>query len=83
MIRTIKSLAVLGVLASGLAACSSGGDSAAVVVTPPPPAALIEDSQGAGFGTAFRAGANSDPARDPSPGDVIAVNPSAEPVKLR
>ena len=47
--------------------------------TPPPAAAKFEDQFGTKFATDFRAGPNTEPA-DVAAGDVIAVNPTAEPV---
>ena len=66
------------VAASALAACSGGGSSMAVSPPPPPPPAPQEDFFGTGFGTDFRAMANSTPAV-PKPGDIIPVSYTTEP----
>lgn len=80
MKRFLISGAALLVLAVGLSACGGGGGGGASV-TPPPASASVADQLGAGFGTDFRASPNSDP-RDLAAGDVIAVNPTAEPIPL-
>ena len=77
-----KLLAIAGLLVLGvsLSACGGGGGGSKTDVTPPPVAAAkFEDQFGAKFATAFRGGANTEPT-DVAAGDVIAVNPTAEPV---
>jgi|APFEC2959095136_1045048.scaffolds.fasta_scaffold00031_31 hypothetical protein len=75
MNRLIWKFAGIAVLAGGLAACGSTDSTAPPVPAPTPPvaAAPIEDGFGAGFGTAFRADANSVP-RDPVAGDIIPLD---------
>lgn len=75
-----KLLISLGILTLGasLSACGGGGGSK-MTTTPPPAAAKFEDQFGTKFATDFRAGPNTEPA-DVAAGDVIAVNPTAEPV---
>jgi len=72
------------VAASALAACSGGGSSMAVSPPPPPPPppAPQEDFFGTGFGTDFRAMANSTPAV-PKPGDIIPVSYTTEPQPIK
>ncbi|CAN5443918.1 hypothetical protein BH10PSE5_BH10PSE5_12080 [soil metagenome] len=81
MKRYLISGAALLVLAVGLSACGGGGGGGSATVTPPPASASVADQLGTGFGTDFRASPNSDP-RDLAAGDVIAVNPTAEPIPL-
>jgi ABC-type glycerol-3-phosphate transport system substrate-binding protein len=85
MTRILIKAAALVALAGGLAACGGGGGGGgdAVVVTPPPPpaATAFEDQFGLGFGATYRLAANTDP-RDPSPGDLIAVSFTTDPVPV-
>ena len=81
MAISIKRVAFVSAVSAGLAACGGGGsDTVAppppVVVVPPPPAP-IEDSFGAGFGTRFRVGMNTD-ATDPVPGDLGPISFTTE-----
>jgi hypothetical protein len=77
-----KLLTIVGVLALGgfLSACFGGGGGKKMTTpTTPIAAAKFEDQFGAKFGTAYRAGANTEPT-DVAAGDVLAVSPTAEPV---
>ena len=89
--QLLRNASVCAILAVGLAACS-GSDSIdtpavvappppPVVVDPPPPASFDVGQFGAGFEAAFNADLNSDPV-DPAPSDIIAVDPTADPVDI-
>ncbi|MBC7667882.1 hypothetical protein [Caulobacter sp. DWR2-3-1b2] len=85
MIRILRNIAVIGLLAASVAACGGGGGGGggSVAVTPPtasPPS--IQSAFGAGFATLFNAGPNTDPAK-PTTGDVIALSLTTDPLKLR
>lgn len=75
---------LLGLLITGVSAC--GGDkkrtsppaTPPVAGTPAPPASLAAKF-GAGFASIFGASANAEP-KDPAPGDIVAVNASADPI---
>lgn len=79
--KKLIALTVLTGLAVGLSACGGGGGggSKTVVVTPPDPGPTAK--YGAKFDAAFKADANADPVTV-APGDVVAVDPSAEPTPL-
>lgn len=82
MKRSLFTVALMTVSAAGLSACGGGGNSGGGVTTPTPtPPAPFAAQFGANFSTAYQAGANGEP-RDVVAGDVIAVNPTAEPVAL-
>lgn len=68
--------AALAVAALALSACGHGG-----VSTPPPPAKGPADHFGAGFAADFKADPNSTPPR-PTPSDIVAADPAAQPVAL-
>ncbi|MGA9659447.1 MAG: hypothetical protein WBQ60_10155 [Asticcacaulis sp.] len=75
-------ISLMGGLALGLSACGGGsGGSQTVVVTPPPPA----DSNtkfGTKFAAAFKADSNAEPL-SVAAGDVVAVDPTAEPSAVK
>lgn len=78
--KKLIALTVLTGLAAGLSACGGGsGGSKTVVVTPPEPGATAK--YGAKFDAAFKADPNADPVTV-APGDVVAVDPTAEPTAL-
>jgi hypothetical protein len=79
MDRLIWKIAGLTALAGGLTACGSDSSAppAAQLPTTPAVAARIEDSFGAGFGTAYRADVNGMPG-DPA---ATAINPP-DPAKV-
>lgn len=87
MAHSIRTFAGIALAAATLAACGDDNNDVVappvapppVVVAPPPP---VEDGFGAGFGTAFRANNNTDPARDPVPGDLIPLSLTTEAVTL-
>ena len=90
--KFLRNVSVGAVLALGLAACSGSDDidtpavvtpptPPPVVVDPPPPAGFDVGQFGAGFEAAFNADPNSDPV-DPAPSDIVAVDPSADPVDI-
>jgi hypothetical protein len=82
MKRALFTVAVMTVGAAGLSACGGGGKGDGGVTTPTPtPPAAFSAQFGTNFSTAYQAGANGEP-RDVVAGDVIAVNPTAEPVAL-
>jgi hypothetical protein len=83
MIRILRNIAVIGLLAASVAACGGSGGGGSVTVTPPvtnPP--TIQSAFGAGFATMFNAGPNTDPV-NPSTSDVIALSLISDPLKLR
>ena len=86
MTKTFWKLAGVAAMASGLAACGGGGSSTTAppppVVVPPPVIAPIEDQFGAGFGVAYRASPNTDPARDPVAADLVPLSLTTEAVTL-
>lgn len=76
--RTIVATALL----SALAACGGGGGSNSS--NNPPPTVVTtaqEDKFGIGFGTAFRAPANGEPA-NVSDGDLVPVSFTTEPIDI-
>ncbi|MBP2157466.1 MULTISPECIES: hypothetical protein [Asticcacaulis] len=79
--KKLITLSLLSGIALSLAACGggSGGGGSTVVVTPPAPEPNAK--YGAAFAAAAKADANSEPA-SVSAGDVVAVDPSAEPAPL-
>jgi hypothetical protein len=80
MKRTLITGTVVILMAVSLSACKSNKKT--VDVTPPvTPPAKFEAQFGAAFATAYQGTANSEP-KDVATGDVIAVNPTAEPVAL-
>ena len=82
MTKNAKSIIAICLASATLAACGGGNKAATpqpVVV--PPPTAKLEDQFGANFGTAFRADPNTI-AKDPSPGDVIPLDPTKEAVTI-
>lgn len=83
MTRILLTFATLAVVGPLLAGCG-GGKGGGVVVAPPPAAAPFEDQFGSatGFGTAFRQPNTTADPRDINAGDVISVNPTADPVML-
>ncbi|CAN5132446.1 hypothetical protein BH10PSE4_BH10PSE4_05430 [soil metagenome] len=83
MIRILRNIAAVGLLAAGVAACGGSGGGGSVTVTPPvisPPG--IQSSFGAGFAALFNAGPNTDPG-NPSTSDVVALSLTTDPLKLR
>jgi hypothetical protein len=75
-------LVLTGAAAALLTGCGgSGGGGDVVVAPPPPPSASLEDIFGTGFGSIFRASANSDP-REPSTADVNAVSFTTDPIAV-
>lgn len=82
LLAAAAAVAAVAVAASN---CGGGGSSNSTVTpTPPVQAAKFEDQFGSspsGFGATFGQGANTEP-RDANPGDIIPVNPTAEPVPL-
>ncbi|MFI4965737.1 MAG: hypothetical protein ACHP9T_10250 [Caulobacterales bacterium] len=83
MKRTLLTTAAILLLGASLSACfGGGGGSAMVTPTPPPPPPPRFDAQfGANFSTDFQASPNSEP-HPVAAGDVVPVNPTAEPVPL-
>lgn len=87
MAQLIRNMALLAVLAGGLAACGDDNDQPAPppppppVVVVPPPVAGVEDGFGANFATAYRNNPNTD-ATDPAPGDVPALSLTTEAVVI-
>lgn len=81
MNRNLLTAAALVLLGVSLSACfgGGGGGNGNVTVTPPVAAAKFEDQFGGKFATAYRGGANTEPA-DVAAGDVIPVSATAEPV---
>ena len=83
MKRILLTTAGLFVLGVSLSACGGGGGGQ-MTTTTPPASSPFEDQFGSatGFGTAFRGSANTGEPRDVNDGDVVPVNPTAEPVWL-
>lgn len=83
MRRYLCNLSAAALLCLTLSACGGGGGGGdgGVVTPPPPPSAKLEDGFGGPFGTAYRAGNNTDP-RDPASGDVVAVSATTDPVPV-
>lgn len=82
MTRLTRSILATGVLAAVLSACSDNN----VTTTPttPPvvtPTVRLEDQFGAGFGTRFRADANTR-ATDPLAADLGPVSITTDPVTI-
>ena len=80
MTRKLLTLTALVSLGALLSACGGGGGGR-TTSNPPTPAAPFESQFGSGFATDYQASNNSEP-HDVASGDVIAVNPGAEPVAL-
>ncbi len=68
--------------AATLTACSGGGGGGSASVSPPadpPPPVSVIDMFGAGFGSLFRASANTE-ARRPTSSDIVAVSLTTQPI---
>lgn len=80
MKRILVTTAVI-LLGAAVSACGGGGGGGSVVVLPPPAPIRFESQFGANFATDFQKAPNTDP-NPIAVGDLIAVNPTAEPVPL-
>ena len=81
----MKKLILISMLvgvATGLAACGGGGGGGKTVVTTPGSPSDPNAKFGAKFAAAFKANPNSDPAVV-SAGDVVPVDPTADPSAVR
>ncbi len=76
--------------AIGLAALAGCSEDAVVAPPPPPPAGggqpppappPVQTQFGAGFQAAFVRVRNSDPV-DPAPGDIVDIDPTADPIDV-
>ena len=79
MIRKLLALTTLVGVGAVLSACGGGGGK--IGSSAPATAPQFEAQFGSVFATDYQASNNSEP-HDVAPGDVIAVNPTAEPVPL-
>jgi hypothetical protein len=83
MTRALPLAATLALLGLSLAGCGGGGGGTTVGMTPttPTPPAKFEAQFGANFAADYQASNTAEP-KAVAAGDVIAVNPTAEPVAL-
>ena len=83
MLKSFRTLALIGVSAAALSACGGGGGGSVTATTTPPVTSrgnpAFPDRFGTPVSTTFNATANSEP-RDPAATDVPALNLTAEPI---